>query len=515
MAEKLKYKKLGRYKIESVIGRGAMGVVYKAFDPVIERPVAIKAVEAGRGIPPAEFEEYLQRFYREAQAAGKLSHPNIVTIYDVAKDINTNVPYIVMEFIEGHDLNEYLSTGMMFSLEDILMIADQIADALEYAHQNGVVHRDIKCSNIMLQKGMKVKVMDFGIARLHTSNLTKEGQYMGTPNYMSPEQIRGVPTDQRSDIFSLGIVLYRLLTGERPFQAESFAAISYKIINEESVPPKHLNPLLPEACNKIIAKMLNKDPLKRYQTAQSFREDIWKLQSQDFSTFEESGVIEEHKPVVKSAPIWRKRFFIHSIGIVFIIMIIVIIYLAVTRAPSAPPIAVPDKNAGNTTTGTSPLDTKAAEFATLKQFGINFFNNGNYAKATLNFLDALMLNDNDKDSKDYLLKSIQFLLKTQISCVNNTPAAALVNVSSSPLVPGYLFIAQENNLCFITPTTDTALSTQIRIIPNETMIHTYFFEESNSNLLMTKITLEAQENKTYTVFLDYNKDARTLTSNIK
>lgn len=259
--------KLGRYNILQEVGRGSMGVVYKASDPVIEREVAIKAIQLAFNVTSEEKQIYLSRFYREAKAAGKLNHPNIVTIYDVNEDKETGTPFIVMEYLEGTTLQEIIADGILLPLEDVNSIIIQIADALNYAHKQGVVHRDVKSANIMLVEGMKPKITDFGIARMSTSDLTKSGQFMGTPNYMSPEQIDGkVPVDGRSDLFALGVIFYLLLTGERPFSGDSFTSISYKIVHVDPLPPRTLNPAVPDSYNRIVNRLLAKDPNERYKT---------------------------------------------------------------------------------------------------------------------------------------------------------------------------------------------------------------------------------------------------------
>ncbi len=271
-------RKLGRYIVIREIGRGAMGVVYKAHDPVIEREVAIKAIQISFEVTPEEKNVYLSRFNREAKAAGKLSHPNIVTIFDVDEDKESGTPFIVMEFLEGTTIAEVAASGILLPLEDINNMIAQLADALNYAHNEGVVHRDIKAANILILPGMKVKIMDFGIARLQSSDLTQSGQFIGTPNYMSPEQIEGkTQVDGRSDLFSLGVIFYMLLTGERPFAGDSFNTVSYRIVNVLHVPPRTLNPSVPEAYNEILIKVLAKNPSDRYQTGSELVRDIRKL----------------------------------------------------------------------------------------------------------------------------------------------------------------------------------------------------------------------------------------------
>jgi serine/threonine protein kinase len=271
-------KKLGRYTVIREVGRGSMGVVYKAHDPVIEREVAIKAIHLAFATSSEEKQLYLNRFYREAKAAGKLSHPNIVTIYDVNEDKETGVPFLVMEYLEGTTLQEIVVDGILLPLDDVNNIMCQIADALNYAHKQGVVHRDIKSANIILVEGMKPKITDFGIARMSTSDLTKSGQFMGTPNYMAPEQVDGkAPVDGRTDLFSLGVVFYLLLTGERPFSGDSFTAISYRIVHVDPVPPRTLNPAVPEVYNRILGRLLAKNPQDRYLTGADLIADIRKI----------------------------------------------------------------------------------------------------------------------------------------------------------------------------------------------------------------------------------------------
>lgn len=253
---------LGRYQIERVLGKGAMGVVYLARDPVIGRALALKTLTV-----PGEIEEALEfsrRFMREAQAAGRLNHPGIVTVHDTGVDEATGFPYIAMEYIEGRSLKDTLRSGQTFAFSEVARIAAALAGALDYAHQKGVVHRDIKPANIILTPQGTVKITDFGVARLESSNLTTTGQFIGTPNYMSPEQVIGAGIDGRSDLFSLGVVLFELLTGARPFAGSSLTEVTYKIVHEPPPIPSQARPGLPSAFNPIVLKLLEKDPAKRY-----------------------------------------------------------------------------------------------------------------------------------------------------------------------------------------------------------------------------------------------------------
>ena len=257
---------LGKYEIRHEIGRGAMGVVYEAYDPLIKRVVALKTIRSDQ-LAGEDSAAVIARFRREAQAAGRLSHPNIVSIYDFGED--GGVWFIALEFIKGRELKEYFETDERFGIPDIVRIMSQILDALDYSHRQGVVHRDIKPANIFLLPDGSVKVADFGIAHIETSNLTQVGTVLGTPSYMSPEQIMGLPVDGRSDLFSAGVILYQFLTGERPF-AGSATTTMQKVLKEDPLPPTSLNVLAPPAMDAVMRKALAKRPDERYQTAQEF-----------------------------------------------------------------------------------------------------------------------------------------------------------------------------------------------------------------------------------------------------
>ena len=263
---------LGRYQVVSELGRGAMGVVYKGEDPKIHRTVAIKTVRL------TDFDEDLldemkERFFREAESAGLLTHPNIVTIYDAGEE--HDLAYIAMEFLKGTDLEEYTKKDHLFSMRETLTIVSHVADALDYAHSKGIVHRDIKPANIMrLEETLEVKVTDFGIARITASSKTKTGVILGTPSYMSPEQVAGKKVDGRSDIFSLGVVLFELLTGTKPFTGEDMTALMYKVARERHPSIRTINPKTPPVVEKIIDKALEKDPEKRYQKAGQMAEHL-------------------------------------------------------------------------------------------------------------------------------------------------------------------------------------------------------------------------------------------------
>jgi len=259
-------KKLGKYEIRGELGQGAMGIVYDGFDPMIGRRVALKTVRRDQ-LDRAEVEEILARFKREAQAAGRLNHPNIVSIYEYGEDDGT--AFIAMEFVEGRELRDHFDANERFPMAEIVRIMGQLLDALDFSHKNGVVHRDIKPANIILLKDGTVKVADFGIARVESSNLTQAGSVLGTPSYMSPEQFMGQTVDGRSDLFSAGVILYQFLTGEKPFTG-ALTTIMHKVLKEEPPAPSALNVQVPLPFDALIRKALAKRPDERFQNGREF-----------------------------------------------------------------------------------------------------------------------------------------------------------------------------------------------------------------------------------------------------
>jgi len=274
-----KIAKLGRYEVVSELGKGAMGIVYLAKDPVIGRLVAIKTIRAS-GNDEDDTVEFRERFVREAQTAGILSHPNIVTIHDIGEDAETQTSFIAMEYIEGKNLKMLLSEKTKFPFEQISEMIAEIAEALDYAHRKGIIHRDVKPANVIITTDGKVKITDFGIAKIASSNLTTTGQFLGTPNYMSPEQVSGAPVDGRSDLFSLGVVLYELLTTKKPFQGDNLTAISYKIVHEDFTPPADVAADVPTDFNEIVARAMAKDPWNRYQRGKDLALALYQLKAQ-------------------------------------------------------------------------------------------------------------------------------------------------------------------------------------------------------------------------------------------
>ena len=265
--------KAGRYEISGELGRGAMGVVYHAKDPVIGRAVAVKTLqlsEQGTGMTRAEL---LARFQTEARAAGHLAHPNIVVIFDAGEE--DGLFFITMELVEGKSLQHMLDAGQMFPIPRMLRIMEQTCSALQFAHERNIVHRDIKPANLMLTPDDTVKITDFGTAKiLQFGTVQQTAHVMGTPSYMSPEQIKGKVVDGRSDIFSLGVVLYEMVTGEKPFPGQNITTVIYKIVNEQPAAPRDIDSSIHPGLNSIIMKSLVKEPSERYQTCRELFEDL-------------------------------------------------------------------------------------------------------------------------------------------------------------------------------------------------------------------------------------------------
>ena len=265
---------LGRYKILDEIGRGAMGVVYLAKDPLIGRLVALKTFRMGQALAGSELDLFRNRFIREAQSAGILSHPNIVTIHDVVEQSEEGATFIAMEYVRGTDLKGVLASEGRLSLDEIVPVVTQVAEGLDYAHSRGVVHRDVKPANILITQERQVKLTDFGIARLDASSLTTEGQLLGTPNYMAPEQIQGQPTDHRADVFSLGVVLYEMLTGEKPFKGENVTVVTHRIVYDDyTAPEEHLGHQPPPLLD-VLRRALAKDPDERFDSVREMAEAL-------------------------------------------------------------------------------------------------------------------------------------------------------------------------------------------------------------------------------------------------
>lgn len=267
-------KTIGRYIVQSLLGEGAMGSVYKAFDPVIRRIVAIKTIKLEQSRSEADQREFMQRFFQEAQISGILNHPNIVAVYDIGEQ--DGMPYIAMEYVEGRNLNQIIHSSPRPDTTELSRILMQVACALEFAHGKGIVHRDLKPGNIMVTPKGVAKIMDFGIAKMSDSHLTQTGVFLGTPSFASPEQIKEGHVDHRSDIFSLGILAHETLTGHTPFPGQSISAILYKIANEPPSPPPNLTqlPIDPAKWRLVFDRVFQKDANRRYQHAAEFGQDL-------------------------------------------------------------------------------------------------------------------------------------------------------------------------------------------------------------------------------------------------
>jgi serine/threonine protein kinase len=265
---------LGRYQLKSVLGRGAMGLVYEALDPRLDRRVAIKTILKSHLLDDSVAQDYSRRFVREAQAAARLTHPHIVTVYDFGEE--DEVAYIVMEFIEGRELAQHFDNQNYFGLAEAVRILCELLDALSYAHDRGIVHRDVKPANVMIDRAGHVKLTDFGVARLVDmgADRTMPGTMVGTPSYMSPEQIQGMAVGSRTDLFAVGVILYQFLTHERPFGGGGQWAVQRKILHEDPMPPSQLAPASPRIFDAIALRALAKNPDHRFQSASAFAGEL-------------------------------------------------------------------------------------------------------------------------------------------------------------------------------------------------------------------------------------------------
>jgi len=265
----------GRYQVVAELGRGSMGVVYKARDPAIGRMVAVKSIPETFALEPGKREEFIRRLRQEAMTAGRLQHPNIVTIFDVGE--TEAGPYIAMEFLDGVTLREVIGAQKKLSLRQLLEVVRQVGEGLDYAHAKAVIHRDIKPANLMIVQGNRVKIMDLGIARIPFSELTKEGKLVGSPSYMSPEQLQGQKIDGRSDLFSLGVTVYQCMTLKKPFPGENINEICLKIVHGKFQPASELRTDLPPGFDAFMETALAKDPDLRFQKGAEMIQALEKL----------------------------------------------------------------------------------------------------------------------------------------------------------------------------------------------------------------------------------------------
>jgi serine/threonine-protein kinase len=323
--------KIGKYKILGVLGKGGMGIVYKGLDPDIEREVAIKTIRLDSYIDGPEKEEMLNRVIREAKAAGRLNHPNIITIYDVLRD--DDLTFIVMQYVDGQTLQTLIESGKIFSPEDVIAILKPVAESLDFAHQNGIVHRDIKPANILIDKAGTPFLADFGVARMEASTMTGPGTTVGTLSYMSPEQIMGKTADGRADFFALGVILYELLAGRKPFIGENLSTIVYKIVHEEPQRVTDINQGLPPGYEDVIRRALAKNPDDRYQSG---REMIAALE--DPGKIAEATRAYKLKTGAGPAPGRRKRRpFALAGGLLLLAAAAGVVYVLVSRDGGEPP----------------------------------------------------------------------------------------------------------------------------------------------------------------------------------
>ena len=298
--------RFGRYTVVGELGRGAMGVVYKARDPQIDRMVAVKTVSLWDQEPEEE-KEFRLRFMNEAQAAGRLHHPAIVSVFDVGENPENHDPYIVLEYVAGESLNRILAREKKLPLEKALALAIEVADALDYAHAQGVIHRDIKPANILITQDGHAKIADFGIAKLNLAHFTLPGRVLGTPAYMAPEQLSGESCDGRSDLFSLGVILYAMVTGHSPFQGNSATTVCFKVANREPIAASALDLNLPPMLDVVIARAMAKSPAERYQRGSEFADDLRLLQLQQTANstttaLQVAGVTGTRSTAVRIAP---------------------------------------------------------------------------------------------------------------------------------------------------------------------------------------------------------------------
>jgi serine/threonine-protein kinase len=324
---------LGKYRVDSIIGRGAMGVVYKGYDPDLQQAVAIKTIRQEL-LDDSEAETILKRFRNEAIAGRRLKHPNIVSTYDYSTEAQNC--FIVMEYVEGRRLKDIFTQQQRLSVDETLRVMDQLLDGLHYAHENGVIHRDINPGNLMFGDEGQLLIMDFGIAKLQASNLTLTMMVVGTPSYMSPEQCLGQPIDARTDIFSAGIVLYQLLTGEKPFQGDSLVTTMHQVVNKSPEHPSRLNAQVPRAFDRIVQKALSKNKEHRYQTAADFARALreaglrmQRMRSEKTEALRPLGFLRFRRP-----SLWTV---VAVAAIVFTLLCAVAIYKALAGGAEPPP----------------------------------------------------------------------------------------------------------------------------------------------------------------------------------
>lgn len=344
-------KTIGKYTILDVLGRGAMGLVYKGFDPLIERTVAIKIIRKS-AFADDELADALSRFKQEAQAAGRLIHPNIVTVYEYGEENDT--AFIAMEYVEGKSLKEILADKPALTLAEVGAIIKQLLTGLQHAHASGIVHRDIKPDNLIFSADNTLKIMDFGVARLESSSLTVTGSVMGTPSYMAPELFSGEKIDQRSDLFSAGIILYLLLTGHKPFSGSSITAIMHQVVNVMPTKPSQVDNRLPSPLDDLTQTALAKNPENRFQNSGDFLSALKKSFAKvdtslvargagDFADSHQGATLYEggQKQKTLSRPLVKIQQHGKAIIIAVALIFLVIVAFFIMKDPSTAPDASP------------------------------------------------------------------------------------------------------------------------------------------------------------------------------
>ena len=336
--------RIGRYEVETEIGRGAMGVVYLAVDPRLERRVAVKTYALPDGLPADQKTEFQERFLREARAAACLTHPGIVTVFDSAEDEVTGNPYIAMEYVAGRTLRDWLDDEGCLPADRAIEVAGILAEALASAHRSGIVHRDVKPGNVLVSvDDREIKITDFGVARLQASELTRTGMTLGSPAYMSPEQITRGDVDARSDLFSLAVILYEMLSGERPFQGDELAGLAYSIVHENPIPMSRKVPGISRAMDEFFGRALAKDPEDRFADGQAFVAALAESAVATVYVDPESTLVEQPGAVTSSMNLEPSRSLTDE-----------------TPHPSPPPIALLDDDEGVPRPGTYPADQEPA-----------------------------------------------------------------------------------------------------------------------------------------------------------
>jgi len=440
--------KIGKYEIIEEIGRGAMGIVYKALDPDINREVAIKTIRFDMLSDGSEKEEMMRRFIREAQAVGKLEHSNIITIYNVGREGDST--YIVMQYVEGKSLQEILSSRKKYSPAEIVKLINCLCSALGYAHKRGVVHRDIKPANILIDNDENPFLVDFGVALIEMSTMTLSGTIAGTPSYMAPEQVMGKKVGSQADIFSLGVILYELLTGKRPFQGDHITTVVYKIINEKPSPLSEANRDIPEIFERVVTKALAKDSTNRYQNCRDMAIDL----QQETQLFDKTITMDLGKDFPRSISkkkrwkvwaLYSLLFFIVSIagGYFFFPEFRQMIFpkdkgiteLGVTPVPRSPVIDF-IQNAGAAGSGDllakkqseakEKTDPDAEVIALKLGNGINQYNQGNYRRCKQLMNDVLRLDKQNQKARQYLTRANSALVSiTDIKAIIENQKRAL------------------------------------------------------------------------------------------